>query len=44
VAATDVVGKARANGEHDFSGLENLPAECREVAAGNADGELMVVE
>src|SRR5262245_853235 len=44
VATTAVVTTARADGEHDLSGLENLPAECREVAAGNADGELMVVE
>ena len=42
--AADVVGKARADREHDVRGLVHLPAERREIAAGNAEPEWMVVE
>ena len=44
VPATHVVGKARADREHDVCGLVHLPAQRREVAAGGAEPERMVVE
>ena len=44
VPATDVVGQARADREHDVRGLVHLPAQRREVAAGDAEPERMVVE
>ena len=42
--ATDVVGEARADREHDVRGLVDLLAQRREVAAGDAEPERMVVE
>src|SRR6516164_3695001 len=42
--ATDVVGQARADREHDVRGLVHLPAQRREVAAGDPEPERMVVE
>src|SRR5262249_1776510 len=37
VPATDVVGQARADREHDVRGLVHLPAQPREVTAGGAE-------
>src|SRR5262249_60878942 len=44
VPATDVVGQAGADREHDVRRLVHLSAQRREVAAGDAEPELMVVE
>ena len=44
VPATDVVGQAGADREHDVRGLVHLPAQRREIAAGDAEPERMVVE
>src|SRR5712691_12472571 len=44
VPATDVVGQARADREHDVRGLVHFPAQRGEVAAGGAESERMVVE
>src|ERR1700693_5319109 len=44
VPATDVVGQARADREHDVRGLVHLPAQRGEVAAGGAEPERMVME
>src|SRR4029077_13302133 len=44
VPAADVIGEAGADREHDVGGFVDLPAERREVAAGDAEPERMVVE
>jgi hypothetical protein len=44
VPATDVVGQARADREHDVCGLVHLPAQRRKVAAGGAEPERMLIE
>src|SRR5262249_3823797 len=44
VPATDVVGQAGADREYDVRGLVHLPAQRREVAAGGAEPERMVVK
>src|ERR1700729_429187 len=42
--AADIVGQARTDREHDVRGLVHLSAQRREVAAGGAEPERMVVE
>ena len=44
VPAADVIGEAGPDREHDVRGLVDLPAQRREVAAGDAEPERMVVE
>src|SRR5262252_5898547 len=44
VPATDVVGQACADREHDVRGLVHLPPQRREVAAGDAEPERVIVE
>src|SRR5690242_7330030 len=41
VPATDVVGEARADREHDIRGLVHLLAQRREVTAGDTEPERM---
>ncbi len=44
VPAADVVGQAGTDREHDVRGLVHLSAQRREIAAGGAEPERMVVE
>src|SRR5207248_107889 len=43
VPATDVVGQAGTDRQHDVCGLVHLSAQRREVAAGDAEPERMVM-